>query len=997
MGNSPSQQTTEGAQGEPDDFDLNAISDGPGDDEMPPKMKKNLAPQVDSRSRTGTRTRSRTSSTSTAKSSAVDLVPLRMPQTTKDVRELLEDYDYPPAPVQDTKMQNPDETSSDETSSEAISMAPPSPGLQPPVTGGIKRKRGSFIMEEAPVAKPKKRRTEKSSPPTSMEPAEKALGQINTTTTKSTSKQSGLQALERDAGLISRETSPQPRPSLQFPLPSNALENEHGAEEDELPRRRNMATSVAKRTFPFVIKKAGSSSRNLHDEPDYLDYASEQDHQSEDEYFGDLGADIARTTPTPWPATKPKPKRLAVAQKPGSALNRPSRATQSARKGSEPDFDVEASDNAGNTSRPSRREKKKCAECEEIFKSRKLLKEHEQETRHAIDTVRTKATGRFSDYENQKLAKYKADFCRIYDITGHQFNDMMTDSCRRGAGQVWPYDIISKQDFLMEYFDVLPERNRKSLARFRERNWQNATGSKDWTTEDDDQIVKLVEEIGTKWVEIGQALTRTQDAVQQRWKKHLQYRDTKKDGKWSPEENEKLARSVAGAKRRGGLSQDASTDERITWSIVSDALNGSRTPKQCADHWQFLQESADIQQARKEGKGRTSKKHGKRLSSMYVDDSDSEIEGKSRNQVLSKNTEEIRELINGVPEVPAGTPSDLEAKRPQTKDFVKQTEDGEFMSATKSRRPSKYKQTRRPLLASETIEDEKQSSQRPASPELPPSLRKKTPSKVTTLSQAFANTQANTSSLRRTQRHLPTPMSDRPSPSLLMQVKHPSPTIEETSVDTDEIENSEETQEAVVIEDPSAFQSTASRTTRAGDKPVSGTSDSESEDESEDESESESKSESDEDEGVFGMSKKLQGPPSAEKASGYYNLEHEAMPAKEETDSDNDLKPLPKMPIRVGSMEAKGSLVNEEETSSEDESDDEEDSSDEETTSASDDDTESDDSMVEETRNDFMESIKKTAEKAELAKQQKRSQIVRPVLHDSDSESESDAESIEHG
>ena len=932
MGNSPSQQTAEGAQGEPEDFDLNAISDGSGDNRMPSKKKKK-SPKATSKSKA----RKLRSSANTLKPSSVNASPL-------------EERDQLPAPAKATEMKGLLETSDDD-SPDVIPVSPVLRASQTKKTGGFKRRRASSFVAETPIEKPRKRQKKGSSPATSAELVKKNLGQESATANESLPGQGGLRALEQDAELASPETTTKPRPSPRLPLVSDVLqENENvsgdsdvetskdGAEVDEPPRRRSIATSVAKRTFPFVVKKAGESNRNLHNE------GSDSDDAFEDKDSKDSDADSTDFTPSARSAPKPKSKRPATARKPGSALKRPPRTPQSARVRSQSEFDVEASDD-GVGNRPSVRQKKTCAECAEVFHTRRLLKEHGQDTGHVIETFRTEVTGRFSDDEVQRLEKFKENFCRIYEITGHQFNDMMTDSCRRGPNQPWSYDFISKQDLIQEYLDVLPNRNRKSMSRFRERNWQNATGNKDWTTEDDEQIIKLVGELGTKWVEIGQALTRTQDAVQQRWKKYLQYRDTRKGGYWSPEETEILERSVAGAKKRSGLSQNSSTDKRIAWSLVSNALNGARTPKQCADHWQSLQESRE-RKGREGSAAKTpktgAKKRRKQLSTAYVEDSEKEIEQEDQTRSLSENSEQV--------------------------------------------------------------DDSGQQSNQ--SPELPPILSKKTPNKITTLSQAFANTQANTSALRRSQRHSHVEMSDRPSPELSMRPMLQRPVLEEATSEIDEEEIPETEDALVTTQEPSTFQSISSeiRTDKGTTPGESGS-----------ESEEESENDSGEDEEVV-ASPGSKASTSAESASV---REESPEPAKPDSESDDDLQTLPEItPQNATSTDMKKPSADQDDTSSSGESDSEEeedeeeeeedeqaadeeaedgeeedDEADEETTSGSSE-NESEDSMDQNTRNDFMESIRQSAQKAALAKQQKK---VIPQLEETESDSDSDGESIAHG
>jgi hypothetical protein len=955
MGNSPSQQIVEGAQGEPEEFDLNAISEGSGDDEMAPWKKKNLTKIYEQSGQANP-----ASPATTSKPLRVGVSPQRKLQSTENAPQPLEDYDYPVLPVQDVEMTSPTQTVPNNYSTNMITVALPSPSLQ--VNGakkivGSKRKRDSSMVEVISSAKPKKRRGEKCSPPSSARPAQ---GETRQGATIAVKKLVGLEALERDAELALQQGSPSPPPSPRLPLTSDLRQAKAAAsvvpeaevaEDDaqvyEPPSKRSMATSVAKRTFPFVVKEAGESSRNLQDDAD------DSDDAFEDTYPDNSDGDSAIATPAPPPKNNPKHKRLTASRKSSSVVKQSPKTPVPVKPRSRRRVDLEASDDpedtdqaddTGYTGRPSKRDKKRCDECGDVFTSHRVLKEHERETGHVIETPRIEITGRFSDDEIKKLEKFKSDFCRMHDIANHEFNNMMTDSTRRLPLQPWPYDIITKQDFLEQFYDVLPNRNKKSLARFRERNWQNATGLKDWTVEDDDQLTKLVRQLGGKWVEIGQAMTRTQDAVQQRWKKHLQYKDTKREGVWSPEETELLEKAIAAAKQKSGLAQDPSTDKRVAWTVISDALEGVRTPKQCSDHWCFLSEVRGLipnrYRARMTKAGRKLRnpsytprgpsKKSAPISSTYVHDSESEVEGDSHANILSIEFEDARE-------------------------------DGDQGHQLES-------------------------------PELPPAPSRKTPKQIMTLSQAFANTQANTSALRRSQRHELEEPSDRPSPRLPSRARVHLPTIQAIPVHEDE-EEIAETEEPVAIQEPSTFHSSNFNTSQNGDKAAQNASESESEEES--------KTDSEEDEEMI-SSARCRGLPSPELAASCDRSSHGAEPTKEEpVSNDDDLQPLPDIGLAEVKQDKK-TAADADDTSSSGESgtdtdaDDEDEDEDDASESGSDDDgNASEDSMEKDTRNDFMESIKQSARKAALVREKK---IVKPVVEsESESESDSDGESIAHG
>ena len=173
MGNSPSQQIAEGAQGEPEDFDLNAISDGSGDNRMPSKKKKKKSPQATSKSKA----RKLRSSANTLKPSSVNASPL-------------EERDQLPAPAKATEMKGLLETSDDD-SPDVIPVSPVLRASQTKKTRGFKRRRASSFVAETPIEKPRKRQKNGSSPATSAELVKKNLGQESATANESLPGQAG--------------------------------------------------------------------------------------------------------------------------------------------------------------------------------------------------------------------------------------------------------------------------------------------------------------------------------------------------------------------------------------------------------------------------------------------------------------------------------------------------------------------------------------------------------------------------------------------------------------------------------------------------------------------------------------------------------------------------------------------------------------------------------------------------------------------------------------
>ncbi|KEF62331.1 uncharacterized protein A1O9_00303, partial [Exophiala aquamarina CBS 119918] len=232
----------------------------------------------------------------------------------------------------------------------------------------------------------------------------------------------------------------------------------------------------------------------------------------------------------------------------------------------------------------------KCRTCSKKFVSKPALARHESETGHGKSHGSKGAgqvgqVGAFDTHEVQKLNNWKDRFCEENNITGAQFNDMMTATTQRRKSESWTCVFITRQEFLDQFFSVLPDRNRRSMLRYRERNFQNLEGSLNWTKDDDRELIRLVKEMGTRWSKIAKIMMRTQDAVSQRWRHKLQYAKVE-SGEWTRSENSKLNKAVEEIRRQSGVTADAK-EWTIPWVQVSEKMK-TRTPQQCSNHWRAL-------------------------------------------------------------------------------------------------------------------------------------------------------------------------------------------------------------------------------------------------------------------------------------------------------------------------------------------------------------------------------------------------------------------------
>lgn len=194
-----------------------------------------------------------------------------------------------------------------------------------------------------------------------------------------------------------------------------------------------------------------------------------------------------------------------------------------------------------------------------------------------------KKTGRFSKKENQEMERFKQGWCVQYQIDERTFNNCIN---RRRKSGFPPSVDFTKSQMLEEFLEVLPDRDKRSMFRYKERNWQNVEATPyEWTNEQDRELQALVEEHGSKWTTIADHLGRGQDDVAQRWRNHIANKDTMRTGNWSGEEIQELRNAIEDASYSAG---DNLTVDQISWDSVSKMMRGSRTAQQCAGKWQKL-------------------------------------------------------------------------------------------------------------------------------------------------------------------------------------------------------------------------------------------------------------------------------------------------------------------------------------------------------------------------------------------------------------------------
>jgi hypothetical protein len=495
--------------------------------------------------------------------------------------------------------------------------------------------------------------------------------------------------------------------------------------------------------------------------------------------------------------------------------------------------------------------KRHTCECKESFFRQDDLERHQKDSGHKSKV--SLATGPFTDKEKAKLARFKRRICNDYSVSEFDFNTLMTLLGRRD-GSEWPNPDVTRAELRGMFYEVLPDRNRKSLNRYRERYFQNVEQDTEWTEEQINDLKNLVQEKGRKWVEIAEKLGRTQDSVYQKWKNKIRQGDAQRFERWEEGEKEALVLAVRECKIAAKVPLDFSSDDKVNWTAVSDRLGKTRNAQQCSTFWKRVYRPREEAKARGQdirplpsGRSksepaksrhqtrRTVTRDGKSVevitprrkikSAMYVTDTDEEInvsvgntQLKNGNQksnleahsMTSSQGTESEQDENGVEEAD----TEEQERSDEDEDEDRSDNNGEIDSSSKRSQQKRLIEVLIPPPASSKHSPEQQtilngsfrgvnrrnhepnrppgpnrtnhsidseavplrSSQTPNTPRLP-SISKRTPRQVTTLSQAFNNTQAPTSA--RTAGCTTPSMrtrEDQPSPKIQIQ---PRPLLEE--------------------------------------------------------------------------------------------------------------------------------------------------------------------------------------------------------------------------
>ncbi|GLA54411.1 RNA polymerase I enhancer binding protein [Aspergillus niger] len=206
-------------------------------------------------------------------------------------------------------------------------------------------------------------------------------------------------------------------------------------------------------------------------------------------------------------------------------------------------------------------------------------------------------SGFFTPEEVKGLESFKLDFCTTHGMSSDTF-DLMVQHSERDKSNPFPCptEITTKPAFWKKVYEIIPGRNKRSVYRFMRRHFQCTTQKPHyWTAEQDDELILLHERHGPKWAHIAKMIGRSDDDVIQRWRNHLEHRQTMNRGPWSEWEVSALLEHLqAWWTHMKKLGHDVGRDiyeideSKISWGNISNSMDNCRSRQQCGDKFRKI-------------------------------------------------------------------------------------------------------------------------------------------------------------------------------------------------------------------------------------------------------------------------------------------------------------------------------------------------------------------------------------------------------------------------
>ncbi|KAF8268026.1 hypothetical protein EI94DRAFT_1579146, partial [Lactarius quietus] len=179
--------------------------------------------------------------------------------------------------------------------------------------------------------------------------------------------------------------------------------------------------------------------------------------------------------------------------------------------------------------------------------------------------------GQFTKEETQKICDMIQTYQKENNLDDEQLDDMIHSA--EPAKGFWSY--IAR---------AVPQRGVKSIFYHVRRACDSLGKAGKWSAAEDQQLRMAVQSHGKDWTAIADFVQRTAADCSDRFRQHIQYKETKRTGAWSSDEESQLVHAME------VLAQGGKSDMLAAgfWVFMSKAMDGTRTPKQCQSKWCVL-------------------------------------------------------------------------------------------------------------------------------------------------------------------------------------------------------------------------------------------------------------------------------------------------------------------------------------------------------------------------------------------------------------------------
>lgn len=175
----------------------------------------------------------------------------------------------------------------------------------------------------------------------------------------------------------------------------------------------------------------------------------------------------------------------------------------------------------------------------------------------------------FSDDEMRAVEYFIEGYCYLFKVDLKQV-------CQR----IWTTE-RKKDNFWECLTKVLPYRSRASVYKHVRRGYHVFDVRGKWSREDDEMLTKLANTKQGNWKEIGAMMGRMPEDCRDRWRNYIKCGENRLMSRWAPEEEEKLKHIVSDMLTKLKLNT-------INWTLVSEAMDGTRSRIQCRYKWNKL-------------------------------------------------------------------------------------------------------------------------------------------------------------------------------------------------------------------------------------------------------------------------------------------------------------------------------------------------------------------------------------------------------------------------